>query len=160
MTRDALGQYNKMIRETTADLEADLNIKRLMGQRQSVQQCLLICNSVKSHIQTLQENLQPLDAKPNQDRRQTAVAFSEARDGAMLMDTDLQKWLFDLSVKSAKQCLEVCKMAAEQASEQRVHILSDVSTEDYSQQIIVTTVEDLINAKDNAKNEKVGSFSV
>lgn len=204
MTREALDQYNEMIRETTADLEAHLQsiddklaaladhprsepdpnaaltVKRMEEERQSAQQCILICESAKSHIQSLQDNMQRLDAEPNQDRRQTAVALSEARDRMVLMITDLQKRLVDLSAKSlstevslrsdefeqdrvrllkeidtAKQCLEVCNMAADQASRQRAHVFGDVSAEDNSQQIIVSTVGDLLNAK----NIKVGSFS-
>ncbi|EHK41938.1 hypothetical protein TRIATDRAFT_229251 [Trichoderma atroviride IMI 206040] len=201
----ALGSLNMfMIRETTADLEvhlqsiddklaaladhprsepdpnAALTVKRMEEERQSAQQCILICESAKSHIQSLQDNMQRLDAEPNQDRRQTAVALSEARDRMVLMITDLQKRLVDLSAKSlstevslrsdefeqdrarllkeidtAKQCLEVCNMAADQASRQRVHVFGDVSAEDNSQQIIVSTVGDLLNAK----NIKVGSFS-
>lgn len=204
MTREALDQYNEMIRETTADLDAHLQsiddklaamadhprsepdpnagliVKRMEEERQSAQQCILICESARSHIQSLQDNLQPLDAESNQDRRQTAVALSKARDGMVRMITDLQKRLVDLSAKSlttgvslrsneveqdrvrllkeidmAKQCLEVCNMAADQASRQRVHVFGDVSAEDNSQQIIVSTVGDLLNAK----NVKVGNFS-
>lgn len=204
MTHDALDQYNEMIRETTADLEAhlqsiddklaviadhprsepdpnaELSVKRMEEERQSAQQCILICESAKSHIQTLQDNMQAPDAEPNQDRRQTAIALSEARDRMVRMITDLQKRLVDLSAKSsstevslrsnefeedrarllkeidtAKQCLEVCNMAADQASRQRVHVFGDVSAEDNSQQIIVSTVGDLLNAK----NVKAGNFS-
>lgn len=206
MTRDALDQYNEMIRETTADLEghlqsiddklaaiadhprsepdpnAELSVKRMEEERQSAQQCILICESARSHIQTLQmqNNMQPPDAELNQDRRQTAIALSEARDRMVHMITDLQKRLVDLSAKSlttevslrsnefeqdrvrllkeidtAKQCLEVCNMAADQASRQRVHVFGDISAEDNSQQIIVSTVGDLLNAK----NIKVGNFS-
>jgi chromosome segregation ATPase len=203
MTRDALDQYNEMIRETTADLEAhlqsiddklaaianhprsepdpnaELSVKRMEEERQSAQQCILICESARSHIQSLQDEIH-LDAEPNQDRRQTAIALSEARDRMVRMITDLQERLVDLSAKSvstevslrsnefekdrvrllkeidtAKQCLEVCNMAADQASKQRVHVFGDVSAEDNAQQIIVSTVGDLLNAK----NIKVGNFS-
>ncbi|KAM0523190.1 hypothetical protein ACHAPE_001683 [Trichoderma viride] len=204
MTREALDQYNEMIQETTADLETHLqsiddklaaiadrsrsepdpnagsSVKRMEEERQSAQQCILICESARSHIQSLQDNMQRLDSESNQDRRQTAVALSEARDRMVLMITDLQKRLVDLSAKSlstevslrsnefeqdrvrllkeidiAKQCLEVCNMAADQASRQRAHVFGDVSAEDNSQQIIVSTVGDLLNAK----NVKVGNFS-
>lgn len=204
MTREALDQYNEMIQETKADLDAHLqsmddklaamadhlrsepdsnvglSVKRMEEERQCAQQCILICESARSHIQSLQDNMQPLDAEPNQDRRQTAVALSEARDRMVLMITDLQKRLVDLSAKSAstevslrsnefeqdrtrllqeidiaKQCLEVCNMAADQASRQKVHVFGDISAEDNSQQILVSTVGDLLNAK----NVKVGNFS-
>ncbi|KAL6902434.1 hypothetical protein GGI43DRAFT_339033 [Trichoderma evansii] len=209
MTRDALDQYNEMIRETTADLQAhlqsmddkleaianqsrsgpgaatELDVKRMEEERQSAQQCLLICESARSqmqnHIQGLQDNMQPLDAESNQDRLQTAVALSEARDRMVRMITDLQKRLVDLSAKSlntevslrshefeqdqarilkdidtAKQCLEVCNMAADQASRQRVHVFGDVTAEDNAHQLIVSTVGDLLNAK----NIKAGNYSV
>lgn len=197
-----------MIRETTADLQAhvqsmddklaaianrprsepdpaaELDVKRMEEERQSAQQCLLVCESARSqiqkHIQGLQDNMEPLDAGPNQDRLQTAVALSEARDRMVRMITDLQKRLVNLSAKSlntevslrsnefeqdqarllkeidtAKQCLEVCNMAADQASKQRVHVFGDISAEDNSQQIIVSTVGDLLNAQ----NVKVGNWS-
>ncbi|KAL7922509.1 hypothetical protein ACQKWADRAFT_292648 [Trichoderma austrokoningii] len=204
MTREALNQYNEMIREATADLQAhlqriddklaaiaeqlrsqpdpnaELSVKRMEEERESAQQCIRICESARSHIQNLQDGMQPLDTEQNQDRRQTAVALSEARDRMVRMITDLQKRLVDLSAQSAstevslrsteveqdrarllgeidiaKQCLEVCNMAADQASKQRVHEFGDVSAEDNSHQIIVSTVGDLLNAK----SVKVGNFS-
>ncbi|KAM0253098.1 hypothetical protein ACHAQJ_007420 [Trichoderma viride] len=204
VTRDAMDQYNEMIRETTADLEAhlqniddklsaiashprsepdptaDLSVKRMEEERQSAQQCLLICESARSHLQNLQQQFQPMDAQPDQSRIQTAVALSEARDRMVHMITDLQKRLVALSEQSlstevslrsneieqdrlrllkeidtAKQCLEVCNLAADQASRQRVHVFGDISAEDNSQQVIVSTVGDLLNAK----SVRVGNWS-
>jgi hypothetical protein len=199
-----MDQYNEMIREATADLEAHLHdiddkltviasnprpdpdpaadesVRRMEEEKQSTQQCILICESARSHLQTLQEQFQPLDTQPDQSHLQTVAALSEARDRMVRMITDLQKRLVALSERSlnteislrpseveedrlrllkeidtAKQCLEVCNLASDQASRHRVHVFGDVCAEDNSQQVIVSTVGDLLNAK----NVKAGNWS-
>ncbi|KAL7945401.1 hypothetical protein V8C42DRAFT_345007 [Trichoderma barbatum] len=196
VTREAMDQYKEMIRETTADLEAHLrdiddklatiashpqrdpdpaaneSVRRMEEERQSTQQCLLICESAKSHLQNLQDGFQPLGVRPDDAQAKTAVALSDARNRMVLMITDLQKRLVALSEQSlstevslpprqveedrlrllkeidtARQCLEVCNLAADQASRQRVHVFGDVSAEHNSHQVIVSTVGDLLNVK-------------
>lgn len=191
-----MDQYNEMIRETTADLKAHLqdidqkltviashahhepdpsaneSIRRMEEERQSAQQCLLICESARSHLQSLQDGFQPMDARSDESHAKTAVALSEARDRMVHMITDLQKRLVALSEQSlstevslrprqldedrlrllkeidtAKQCLEVCNLAADQASRQRVHVFGDISADNNSHQVIASTVGDLLNAK-------------
>lgn len=199
-----MDQYNEMIKETTADLQDHLrdidqkltaivsrekqepdpatyeSVRRMEEEKQSAQQCLLICESAKSHLQSLQERFEPMDARHDPSRAKTAAALSEARDRMVVMITDLQKRLIALSEQSmstevslrpvhleedrlrllkeidtAKQCLEVCNLASDQASRQRVHVFGDVSAEDNSHQVIVSTVGDLLNVK----NVKVTSYS-
>ncbi|KAL7934140.1 hypothetical protein V8C35DRAFT_280445 [Trichoderma chlorosporum] len=211
VTREALDQYHEMIRETTADIEArlqDINdkvaaianqpqqdpdpaanesLRRMEEEKQSAQQCLLICESAKSHLQKLQDDLQPLGAQPDNSHARTSAALSDARDRMVLMITDLQKRLVALSEQSlstevvrpqqleedrlrllkeidtARQCLEVCNMAADQASRQRVHVFGDIMAEDNSHQVIVSTVGDLLNVKsvraDHNSTQWLGSMT-
>ncbi|UKZ46138.1 hypothetical protein TrVGV298_000336 [Trichoderma virens] len=195
VTREALDGYHEMIRETTADLQAHLqdiddklavitnhpqqdtdpaaneSIKRMEEEKQSAQQCLLICESARSHLQSLQDGFQPLGIRPDETHAKTAVALSDARDRMVRMISDLQGRLIALSeqslstkvvqprqieedrlrllkeIETARQCLEVCNLAADQASRQRVHVFGDVSADDNSHQVIVSTVGDLLNVK-------------
>ncbi|KAL7914979.1 hypothetical protein GGI35DRAFT_165274 [Trichoderma velutinum] len=203
VTREALDGYHEMIRDTTVDLQAHLqdiddklasimsqpqhdpdsaadeSIKRMEEEKESTRQCILICESARSHLQGLQDGFRPLGARPDDSHAKTAVALSDARDRMVFMITDLQARLVALSEQSlstkvvqpqqleedrlrllkeidtARQCLEVCNLAADQASRQRVHVFDDVSADDNSCQAIVSTVGDLLNVK----NVRVGHYS-
>ena len=60
--------------------------------------------------------------------------------------TDEQKGL-KVEMESLKQCLEVCAQASETTDHARVNEFQDVSAGDDSQQIIVSTIGDLISAQ-------------
>ncbi|KAL7903980.1 hypothetical protein GGI35DRAFT_464557 [Trichoderma velutinum] len=62
---------------------------------------------------------------------------------------------FLMEFDTTKQCLAICNTAAIQASKQRVQAFGDVSVEDNSQQILVSTIRDLVNTK----NIKINYFS-
>ncbi|KAK1253295.1 hypothetical protein MKX07_001372 [Trichoderma sp. CBMAI-0711] len=226
VTRETIHQHNELIQETTADLEAHLcdidqklsAITNLLHQqqqdpsplpddesttqrqeedRQSAQQCLLICENATSHLQSLQDNLPPQHnnlTTGESSRAKTALALSDARDRILLAAAELQQQLAATTTTTtttqtikpsstdvisllvpqqlqqdqsrllkelitARQCLQVCNLAAERASSlgRGVHVFDDVSAQDNSQQIIVSTGGggDLISAK----NIRAGHFS-
>lgn len=213
VTREALDGYHEMIRDTTVDLQAHLkdiddklasltsqpqhdpdpaadeSIRRMEEEKESTRQCILICESARSHLQGLQDGFRPLGAQPDGSRAKTAVALSDARDRMVFMIADLQTRLVALSEQSlstkvvqpqqqqleedrlrllkeidtARQCLEVCNLAADQASRQRVHVFGDVSADDNSHQVIVSTVGDLLNVKsvrvDHYSTQWLGSMT-
>ncbi|KAL7954809.1 hypothetical protein V8C34DRAFT_327895 [Trichoderma compactum] len=124
VTREALDGYHEMIRDTTVDLQAHLkdiddklaslmsqpqhdpdpaadeSIRRMEEEKESTRQCILICESAKSHLQGLQDGFRPLGAQPDGSRAKTAVALSDARDRMVFMIAHLQARLVALSEQS------------------------------------------------------------
>lgn len=166
--------------------------KRIENERQSAEQCLQICENVRSYIQGIQDSLPPADTQPSEPRTMTDTAFNEVREKMVLTISGLQSRLSGLSVisqqsmagtgttveksqleqdrarlmeeiDSARKCLEVCNLASEQASHQRVHVFEDISVDENSQQYIVSTVGDLLNARNvragNGSSQLLGSLT-
>lgn len=140
LSLQAFDKYNKMIQDTTFDLEAhlrdiDSKLNALASQsitpaasvegqhmreeRESAQQCLQICENTKAHLQGLQARL------PSQPTANN--------------------------------------VSSDQASLYRVHILEDISVADNSHQVVVATLGDLLNAKGisagNGSVQWVGSMT-
>lgn len=160
--------------------------QQMEEERQSAQQCLFLCENAISHLQSLQNDLPPQRDQKDAFRAKTALALSDAKDKILVTMTELQQHLAATppviikpsstdvisllpqqleedrtrllkELVTARQCLQVCNLAAEQASLVRgVHVFDGVSAQDNSQQVIVSTVgSDLINAT----NVRAGNFS-
>ncbi|PTB69441.1 hypothetical protein BBK36DRAFT_1110945 [Trichoderma citrinoviride] len=97
-------------------------------------------------------NTEVISLLPQQQQQQQQQQLEEDR-------TQLLKELV-----TARQCLQVCNLAAAaQASRRGLHVFDDVSAQEDSQQVIVTTAGDLINAKNvragNSSTQWLGSMT-
>jgi hypothetical protein len=163
----------------------------MQNERTSTQQCLRICEDARSRIQALQTQfLSPPTAKPGHlnknhpDEPQiwTHTALSEFGDRMTQLIGRLQERLdsgvgtqglkgedtpdrlrLQEEIEMGTQCLAICNLASSQTSRDRVHVLEDISVADRSQQVIVSTIGDLIHAKKvaagNDSTQWVGSMT-
>ncbi|EGR49569.1 uncharacterized protein TRIREDRAFT_106437 [Trichoderma reesei QM6a] len=114
---------------------------------------LLAASELQQQLAATTTTTNPLTIKPSSTKAISLLVPQQLQED----QTSLLRELV-----TARQCLQVCSLAAEQASSLRrgVHVFDGVSAQDNSQQIIVTTGgggggSDLISAK----NIRAGHFS-
>jgi Fungal N-terminal domain of STAND proteins len=104
----------------------------------TTKQALESCNkTLDNQMKQLQSHLQELSL------RLEGLLSSEATD--VEKSTERQRILDDFS--STQQSLDICLNASERASKDRLNIYSDVAVAEDSSQYIISTVGDLISAK-------------
>lgn len=147
----------------------------LQDERAVTEKCLRVCEDAKAFIESsikkesslLQEapenKSEDVIQKAFEAQLETRQTMDESRDKFAEIIGRLQQRLQTLildgdpdnskerlrlqdDIKISKQCLEVCKVATE-VSEQKIHIIEEAIADDYSDQLVVTTVADLFNVK-------------
>jgi hypothetical protein len=150
----------------------DLSID-LQDEKAVTEQCLRICERASSYISLLQDEQPALQREaPQQDagyvmnqfeaQLLTQNSLRENRDNLLETIGRLRERLESITSNTApgdrsetlrlheelnfsKQCLEVCKEAANQVSSQKIHIIGDVTADGDCDQVVVTTLADLFN---------------
>lgn len=152
----------------------DLTSVNLQDEREVTKQCLRICEDAKLYIESLQARPQNVgevshEATPfvyNQFEAQllTRQALSENRTRltetitrlqARLASTELndshtrekERTRLQEDISISKQCLEICREASDQVSNQKIHTFGEVIAEENSDQVVVTTLADLFDIR-------------
>lgn len=86
---------------------------------------------LKSHLQDLDDRLLAHSSRPRK------ISNEQAAEQEAIQE----------EIDSVKQCLTICAQASAQADQDRSNIFEDVSMGEDSQQVIVSTIGDLISAK-------------
>ncbi|KAF3909334.1 hypothetical protein ABW20_dc0110549 [Dactylellina cionopaga] len=144
--------------------------------KKSIEQCLTVCLQVSRHIdqaQTASTLSTPLDSFPPNTssykaRQMTTDALTGCKTELENTTTLLQRQLKEIEsrlgaisessealggsaaaaeIESIKQCLVICSQASEQVKQNRINVFEDVSQSDDGEQVIVSTVGDLLSAK-------------
>jgi hypothetical protein len=136
-------------------------------------QCLRICESASSYITSLQDGQPALQRETPQQGAEyvlnqfeaqllTQKSLNENRDNLLETISRLRERLDSITSNGApdggsetvllqeeinflKQCLEVCNQASNQVSSQKIHIIGEVTADEDSDQVVVTTLADLFN---------------
>ncbi|CAM1504967.1 Fc.00g106040.m01.CDS01 [Cosmosporella sp. VM-42] len=155
----------------TSDTGVDLRDERAVTK-----QCLRICEDAKSYIESLihrEPSLQsetPLTFTTDDNRNQfeaqllTRQALDENRqsfaeiigrlrerlesqvlDGSPRSNNERLRLQEDITI--SRQCLEVCKMASNEVSYQKIYRIGEVIADGDSDQVVVTTLADLFDIK-------------
>lgn len=148
----------------------------LKDERAVTKQCLRICEDAKSYIESLIDREPSLqhetpskfttDDNRNQFEAQllTRQALDENRDSFAeiigRLRERLESQVLDGSPRSnnerlrlqediniSRQCLEVCKMASNEVSHQKIYRIGEVIADGDSDQVVVTTLADLFDIK-------------
>lgn len=161
----------------------------LNNERQVTEQCLRICQDAKSYFESLASRDATLlpEAPPNtstnalQDKFEaqllTRQAFNDNQTSfvktisrlrerleSVVLDGDAsERSRLQEDIQTSTQCLEVCKMASHEVTNQKIHIIGEVIAEGDSDQVVVTTLADMFNVgKAISRNRSallVGSMS-
>jgi hypothetical protein len=87
------------------------------------------------------------------ERLESAVLDGDANERSRLQE----------DIQISKQCLEVCKLASNEVSSQKIHIIGDAVAEGDSDHIVVTTLADLFKVGNTTSKNRsallVGSMS-
>lgn len=153
-----------------SDIKIDLN-----NEREVTKQCLHICEDARTYIESLTNRESSLlqEAARNDaegDARNcfeaqalTRQALDENRDSFAEISRHLQERLLPQAlngdrmndserlrlqedINTAKQCLEVCKVASE-ASRQKIYRVGEVIAKGNSDQVVVDTLSDLFDVQ-------------
>ena len=145
----------------------------LQDEKAVTVQCLRICERASSYIKSLQDGQPALQREApqqsagyvlNQFEAQllTQKSLNENRDNLLETIGRLRERLDSITfngspggesetlrlqeeINFSKQCLEVCKQAANQVSSQKIHIIGEVTADEDCDQVVVTTLADLFN---------------
>ena len=150
--------------------------KRIIEEIESTKQCLNICTDVFKHINGIRPSIFEAIVTPSMNEdffvttKQALESCNKTMDNQM---QQLQSHLQELSVRlegflssqgtdvekdaerqrilddfsSTQQSLDICLNASERASKDRLNIYADVAVAEDSSQYIISTVGDLISAK-------------
>ena len=161
----------------------------LDNERQVTEQCLRICQDAKFYFESLarrdasllQEAPEERGEDDMQDKfeaelitRQTfndnqrslekVIARLRERLESVLLDGDAgERSRLQEDIKMSTQCLEVCKLASTEVSNQKIHISGEATADGDSDHMVVTTLADMFKVgKTISKNRSamlVGSMS-
>lgn len=161
----------------------------LSNERQVTEQCLQICQDAKSYFESLARRDAGLlqEAPPGRvdndlqnkfeaqlltrqaiDDNQTSmvkiIAHLRRRLESVVLDGDANERVrLQEDIQTSTQCLEVCKLASNEVTNQKIHIIGEVIADGDSDQMVVTTLADMFNVgKAISKNRSavlVGSMS-
>ncbi|KAJ6437976.1 14-3-3-like protein [Purpureocillium lavendulum] len=161
----------------------------LNDERQVTEQCLRICQDAKFYFESvairdapfLQDR--PLGGSTNYlqskfeaqlltrqalDDNQTSLVriitrLRERLESVILGGDSSERSQLQEDIQASKQCLEVCKLASTEVSNQKIHIIGEVLADGDSDHVVVTTLADMFNVgKTISKNRSallVGSMS-
>jgi len=161
----------------------------LSNERQVTEQCLRICQDAKSYLESLASKdptlLQdvPSWSSANDLRDQfeaqllTRQALVENQTSFVNIITRLRERLESVvldgdasersqlqeDIQTSRQCLEVCKLASNEVSSQKIHIIGDATADGDSDQVVVTTLADMFKVGNTTSKNRsallVGSMS-
>ena len=145
----------------------------LQDEKAVTVQCLRICERAGSYIKSLQDEQPALQTEApyqsagyvlNQFEAQllTQKSLNESRDNLLETigrlrgrlesitsnggpDDESETLRLQEEINTQKQCLEVCKEASALVSSQKIHIIGEVTANDDSDQVVVTTLADLFS---------------
>jgi hypothetical protein len=152
----------------SSDISIDLEDERAVTQK-----CLRICEDAKAFIESLTNQESSLlqeapknaagelirkafDAQletrqalgGNRDKLAETIGRLQQRLETLLLegdpDNNKERMQLQEDINISKQCLELCKVAAE-VSQQKIHIVREALADDNSDQVVVTTVADLFD---------------
>lgn len=161
----------------------------LNDERQVTEQCLRICQDAKSYLESLANRdasllQEPTMGGPEKSLRDsfkaqllTRQAFDDnqthfvgiisqlrERLASVMADGDAtERTRLEADIQTSRQCLEVCKLASNEVSNKKIHIIGDVTADGDSDHMVVTTLADMFNVGDaratNGSALLVGSMS-
>ena len=93
---------------------------------------------ITNTISELEEHLQKIDNRlQNPSLRGARMSDEIAAEGQQVQEES----------ESIKQCLSICAQASEQLDKVRINVFDDVSSDQESHQVVVSTLGDLISAR-------------
>ena len=159
----------------------------LTNERDVTKQCLRICEDAKTYLESfttqdstlLQEHQGPSVELQKQFEAQILTRQTLNNNQASLakiithLREQLESVVFDGNsrdrshleedIKTSKQCLELCNLASDQVTKQKIHIIGEAVADEESDHMVVTTLADVFNVgKTLCKNRSamlVGSMS-
>ncbi|OAA40900.1 hypothetical protein ISF_09789 [Cordyceps fumosorosea ARSEF 2679] len=160
----------------------------LDDERQVTKQCLQICEDAKLYLESLACRDSPLLDQPalgssailqqrfeaqlltrqalndNQASLVNIITRLRERLETVLTDGDSGERLrLNEDMHASRQCLEVCKLASSEVTNQKIHIIGEVVADGDSDHVVVTTLADLFNVGKTMSNNRsallVGSMS-
>jgi hypothetical protein len=168
----------------TANMDIDLN-----NERQVTEQCLQICQDAKFYLESLARRDSTLlqEASPGNSANAlqenfeaqllTRQALNDNQASLLKIITRLRERLESVvldgdsservrlqeDIQTSRQCLEVCKLASSEVTNQKIHIIREVVADGESDNMVVTTLADLFNVGKAISKDKsamlVGSMS-
>ncbi|KAM5372130.1 hypothetical protein ACJZ2D_007663 [Fusarium nematophilum] len=180
--------FEAQSRESTSASETSVD---LTDERAVTEQCLRICQDAKAYIESLADQEESLKDQPlpvSADNSQSPFeaqllarrALGETRDNLSQTIGRLQERLESMAtsgtpkgdhgylqlqgeLKSAKQCLELCKKASDQVAHQKVYNVGEMVADGDSDQVVITTLADLFGvgkaSSTNGAAQWIGSLS-
>ncbi|KAI5457661.1 hypothetical protein BGZ63DRAFT_393433 [Mariannaea sp. PMI_226] len=172
-----LQRIDEEIEQLPAETPGNSNFNiDLEDEKAITEQCLRICEDAKAHIDSLNNREPSLQygtsssSTASETRRQfeaqllTRQVLNDNRDsfartighlrsrlesltldGSPGRDEERKRLMEDINI--SKQCLEVCKMASDEASQKKSYIVGEAIAEGESDQLVVTTLADLFDVK-------------
>lgn len=159
----------------------------LSNERQVTEQCLQICEDARLYLEAATErsNLAKEPVVGSSAILQQAFeaqiltrkVLNENHTGMVKLISELRQRLeqvvkdgdssertkLEADISTSKQCLELCKLASSEVSNQKIHIIGEVIAEGDSDHVVVTTLADIFNVgRTTSKNRSallVGSMS-
>ncbi|KAK6337870.1 hypothetical protein TWF696_001348 [Orbilia brochopaga] len=169
---ERLGAHYVQPYSTTASHRqiTDQDQETLEADKRGIEQCIEICTQVSSHIDRVQtqtaesSSTDPASSQTTYLAKQLTTGVltgckSELVNTSTLLQRQLDTIKFQLAAlsehpetlgsagESLKQCLAICAQASEQAKSERINVFEDVTAHDDGDQIVVSTLGDLISAK-------------
>ena len=163
----------------------------LGDERQVTEQCILVCKDAQLYIESLRDQAPSLGQGESQTAADTAKsrfeaqhdthqALEEVRETFSVTIGRLQERLDSLELRgepqssverrqlqadldAQKKCLQLCKQAAQDVSYRKMHTFGEITADDDSYGVVVTTLADLFDVKKVTSKKGsslfVGSFS-
>ncbi|KAJ6260665.1 hypothetical protein Dda_4892 [Drechslerella dactyloides] len=148
----------------------DQDQETLEADKRGIEQCIEICAQVSDHIDRVQtqtaesSSTDPASSQTTYLAQQLTTGVltgckSELVNTTSLLQRQLDTIKFQLAAlsehpetlgsagESLKQCLAICAQASEQAKSERINVFEDITAHDDGDQIVVSTLGDLISAK-------------
>lgn len=180
---DKIESWSAASRPDKLNMDIDLD-----NERQVTEQCLQICQDARLYLESLATRGSTLlqDADPGlvanlQEKFEAQLLTRQALDdnqaslvkiitrlrerleSVVLAGDSSERFRLEEDIQTSKQCLEVCKLASSEVTNQKIHIVGEVVADGDSDQVVVTTLADMFNVgKAISKNRSallVGSMS-
>lgn len=161
---DRMGSWEQASDKDQSNIDIDLT-----NERDVTKQCLRICEDAKTYLEslttqdsTLLQEHQGLSVElQNQfeaqlltrrtlDDNQANLAkiithLREQLESVVLDGDSRDRSRLEQDIQTSKQCLELCNLASDQVTKQKIHIIGEAVADGESDHMVVTTLADIFN---------------